>query len=142
MPHPSFGLTSLLDHEPFELPDGLAQTYSVPDDYASVAAAASAVAALLADCSERAATGLGFDLSMPWETTARQRLGAATRYAPGVAWRPTRSRAPSSPQGNGQPFVVLGGAVRHEVDIVSLASRSVSSGAEATDEEVLDAVGV
>jgi len=75
----SYGLTSLLDYEPFELPEGLAATYPVPDDYASVAAAASAVAALLADCTRRAATSLASDLSTPWETSARTRLAAALR---------------------------------------------------------------
>lgn len=59
--------------------EGLAATYPVPDDYASVAAAASAVAALLADCTRRAATSLASDLSTPWETSARTRLAAALR---------------------------------------------------------------
>jgi len=79
VPYPSFGLTSLLDHEPFELPDGLADTYPRPDDVTSIAAAACAVRALLADCSRRAAIHLGYDLSTPWETTASERLSTATR---------------------------------------------------------------
>ena len=79
VPYPSYGLTSLLDYEPFDLPEGLAATYPVPDDYASVAAAASAVAALLADCTRRAATSLACDLSTPWETSARTRLAVALR---------------------------------------------------------------
>jgi hypothetical protein len=79
VPYPVYGLASLLDYEPFELPDGLADTYPVPDNDVSAAAAASAVAALLADCSRRANTALGYDLSTPWEAAARQRLGAAMR---------------------------------------------------------------
>lgn len=77
VPYPLFGLTSLLDEEPFELPDGLVDTYPVPADHASVATAASAVVALLADCSDRAAHKAGYNLSTPWERTSRERLAVA-----------------------------------------------------------------
>jgi len=77
VPYPLFGLTSLLDYEPFEVPQNLAGTYPVPTDRISVAAAARCVAALLAQCSHSAATHLGYDLSTPWETTARQHLETA-----------------------------------------------------------------
>lgn len=77
VPHPAFGLTSLLDYEPFEVPAGLAETYPVPSDAGSVASAALAVAALLDESSARAADRLGYDLSTPWETTSRRRLAAA-----------------------------------------------------------------
>lgn len=79
VPYPEFGLTSLLDYEPFRLPDGLAETYPLPSDRASVDGAASAVVAVLAECSAQAASHLGYDLSTPWEGRARTRLAAATR---------------------------------------------------------------
>jgi hypothetical protein len=77
VPYPLFGLTSLLDYEPFEVPQNLAETYPVPTDRISVAAAARCIAALVAQCSHSAATHLGYDLSTPWESTARQRLETA-----------------------------------------------------------------
>lgn len=79
IPYPSYGLTSLLDYEPFELPAGLADTYPMPHDHASVAQAATAVADLLVYCAQRAAAALGFDLSTPWEGTARERLARTKR---------------------------------------------------------------
>lgn len=78
VPYPRFGLTSLLDHEPFRIPDGLAETYPQPDDRRSVEAATTAVVALLAECSSEAAAHLGYDLSTPWEARARDRLTAAS----------------------------------------------------------------
>lgn len=74
VPYPTFGLTSLLDHEPFELPGNLADTYPVPDDRTTIEHCGQAVAEMLGQCSQRAASRLGFDLSSPWETAARQRL--------------------------------------------------------------------
>lgn len=69
--YPVFGLTSLLDYEPFELPVGLVDSYAVPDDAGSVAAAALAMAELLDESSRQAAARLGYDLATPWEATAR-----------------------------------------------------------------------
>ena len=77
IPYPLFGLTSLLDYPPYELPDGLAATYPLPNDRAAVASAAVAVAELLGDCTSAAAARLQYDLSTPWEATARRRLDAA-----------------------------------------------------------------
>lgn len=77
IPYPVFGLTSLLDYEPFQLPDGLTETYPVPGDPHTVWQAATAVADLLHECSRRAETSLGCDLSTPWEATSRSRLAAA-----------------------------------------------------------------
>lgn len=77
VPYPSFGLTSLLDYEPFALPGGLAGTYPQPDDETSLMAASIAVAGLLADCSALAAARLRYDLATPWEASARERLADA-----------------------------------------------------------------
>lgn len=77
IPYPSFGLVSLLDFAPFELPESLDRTYSVPDDRAAVARAAGATADLLARVSQDAATALGLDLTTPWAEIARRRLAAA-----------------------------------------------------------------
>jgi hypothetical protein len=38
LPKPGFGLTSLLEYEPFEVPRRLTETYPVPSDHNSVAA--------------------------------------------------------------------------------------------------------
>lgn len=74
---PEFGLTSLLDYPPFELPDGLADTYARPDDRRSVAAAALAVADLLDRCSTAAEQTIGTELRTPIAATARARLDLA-----------------------------------------------------------------
>lgn len=74
VPYPLFGLTSLLDYAPFQLPDKVADTYPQPGSRASVETATAAVVELLADCSERAAARLGYDLSTAWEGRARARL--------------------------------------------------------------------
>lgn len=78
VPYPQFGLTSLLDYEPFRLPANLADTYPQPGDRVSVEAAAAAVVALLAECSAEAASHLGHDLTTQWEDRACARLAAAT----------------------------------------------------------------
>ena len=62
IPDPGYGLTSLLDHEPYELPADLADTYCRPDDPAAVVVAAQAVAALLHACATRAQATIGTDL--------------------------------------------------------------------------------
>jgi hypothetical protein len=74
IPYPSFGLTSLLDFPPFELPALLADTYCRPDRPDDVAAAALAVTDLLADAADRAARELSIDLGTPWSVTCRARL--------------------------------------------------------------------
>lgn len=81
VPYPLFGLTSLLDYEPFRLPDGLANAYAHPGDRASVEAAGAVVVALLGECSGQAAAQLGHDLSTPWEDSTRARLAAAFQHA-------------------------------------------------------------
>jgi hypothetical protein len=77
IPDAQYGLTSLLDYEPFALPAHLAETYCRPDDAAAVADAAAAVAALLGDCAADAQRTLGTELSTPWSITAIARLDAA-----------------------------------------------------------------
>lgn len=65
VPFPSFGLVSLLDFPPFELPPGLAATYATPTSVDEVLAAARAIADLLPPS--------------PWEAPARERLGGVSR---------------------------------------------------------------
>ncbi len=79
VPYPGFGLTSLLDYEPFALPPKLTDTYPAPTDRTSLIAASRNVAELLDECVDLAARHLGYDLSTEWTTTARRRLEAATR---------------------------------------------------------------
>lgn len=74
---PEFGLTSLLDYPPFELPHGLADTYARPDDRRAVVLAAVAAADLLDRCASEAARALGIDLTTPMSATVRARLDAA-----------------------------------------------------------------
>lgn len=81
VPYPLFGLTSLLDYPPLELPDRLASTYAQPDDKASVARSATAVADLLSDCVRLAATRLRYELATGWENTAKHRLSTALAAA-------------------------------------------------------------
>jgi hypothetical protein len=78
VPDPTYGLTSLLDYPPFELPAGLADTYCRPDDRASVVAAAHAAEALLTSAAEHAARRGSTDLTTPWAITAQRRLRDAT----------------------------------------------------------------
>jgi hypothetical protein len=78
VPYPSFGLTSLLDYEPFALPPTLTATYPVPADRASVIAAARSVAELLNECAHLATSHLGYNLATEWQTSALCRLEAAT----------------------------------------------------------------
>lgn len=78
IPYPEFGLTSLLDWPPFEVPGTLADTYCRPDDLTQVIAAAHAVVALHDMATHRAAAVLHFDLDTEWARTARGRLHQAT----------------------------------------------------------------
>ncbi len=78
VPYPSFGLTSLLDFEPFEVPARLEDTYSLPTDPAGIVAAALATADLLRSGSDLAGEVLGTDVSTPWQAVAATRLHAAS----------------------------------------------------------------
>jgi hypothetical protein len=74
VPYAVFGLTSLLDFPPFELPDGLGATYAVPDDPDAVRAAAHATADLLESASALAAASLDAALDSPLGPVVRRRL--------------------------------------------------------------------
>ena len=74
VPYPAFGLTSLLDFAPFQLPGALADTYAVPEHFSAVAAANRATADLLAAASVAASAALGADLGSPLASTVRDRL--------------------------------------------------------------------
>jgi len=74
--YPSFGLPSLLDADPPALPDGLAGTYGLPADPASLRAAALATAALLRNAAAGAGEVLGADLDTVWAAKADARLAA------------------------------------------------------------------
>jgi len=102
VPYAAFGLTSLLDFAPFELPDDLAATYAVPDDVDAVATANRATAALLDAASVLASAALGVEVGSPLAPIVRSRLrsvvpsGAAARQpSPGTGPpkpRPWRAR--------------------------------------------------
>jgi hypothetical protein len=77
VPYAAFGLTSLLDFPPFELPSELAATYAVPDDVDAVAAANRATADLLAAASVSASATLGADVVSPLAHVVRNRLAAS-----------------------------------------------------------------
>ncbi|MEL6894321.1 MAG: hypothetical protein AAFP84_22205, partial [Actinomycetota bacterium] len=77
VPYPSFGLTTLLDVEPFELPARLEDTYSQPTDPAGILAAAWAIADLLRSAASAAGEALGTDLSTSWRAVAEARLRVA-----------------------------------------------------------------
>ncbi|MCP3992624.1 MAG: hypothetical protein GY724_26370 [Actinomycetia bacterium] len=79
VPTPSFALVSLLDFEPFHLPHDLQSTYSLPNDPAVLLHTALAVADLLGSAAESAGDSIAADLSTPWATVARTRLGATRR---------------------------------------------------------------
>ena len=74
VPYAEFGLTSLLDFPPFELPSGLAATYAVPDDVDAVAAANRATADLLDSAAVGASAALGADVVSPLASVVRSRL--------------------------------------------------------------------
>lgn len=77
IPYPAFGLVSLLDTEPYEVPTSLDRTYCVPVDPAAVAAAADATADLLETASASAAEVLHARVDTAWSGIARRRLAAA-----------------------------------------------------------------
>ncbi len=74
VPYPSFGVTSLLDFPPFELPGQLAATYALPEDPNAVAAANRSTADLLAAASASASATLGGEVKSPLASTVRGRL--------------------------------------------------------------------
>ena len=74
VPYAAFGLTSLLDFPPFELPHELIATYAVPGDVDTVAAANRATANLLAAASTSASAALGADVASPLAPVVRGRL--------------------------------------------------------------------
>ena len=74
IPYAAFGLTSLLDFAPFELPTTLLSTYAVPDDPSKVAAANVAVADLLDGACVAAGIAIDADISCPLAAPTRQRL--------------------------------------------------------------------
>ena len=74
VPYAAFGLTSLLDFPPFELPQELIATYAVPDDVDNVAAANRATANLLAAASTSASAALGADVASPLAPMVQGRL--------------------------------------------------------------------
>ncbi len=82
VPYPSFGLTSLLDVEPFDVPGQLHETYSMPRDPADIIAAAWVIADLLTSTSRDAGDVLGEDLSTPWRAVAETRLQATGGFRP------------------------------------------------------------
>lgn len=77
VPYPGFGLTSLLDFEPFQLPHQLDATYSTPSRAEDVLDAAWALVDLLADTSGSTSDRLGVTLETPWSEIARARLRTA-----------------------------------------------------------------
>jgi hypothetical protein len=81
VPYPAFGLVSLLDWEPGELPDSLDRTYCVPDTPAAVAAAATATADLLETAGASISEVLQAKIDTAWSGIARRRL-AATHTTP------------------------------------------------------------
>jgi hypothetical protein len=74
VPYAVFGLTSLLDFPPFELPDDLAATYAVPDTRHRVVAANRATSELLDAASALASAALGADIASPLSPAVRSRL--------------------------------------------------------------------
>ena len=74
VPYAAFGLTSLLDFPPFQLPPDLAATYAVPAHADDVAAANRATADLLTTAAASAGAALGADLASPLDRAVRRRL--------------------------------------------------------------------
>lgn len=79
IPYPSFGLVSLLDFPPFEVPPELAATYCPTDDRA-VLAGAQAVAQLLRDASPLLSRALGAEVRTGWEGAVSARLTALSQH--------------------------------------------------------------
>lgn len=76
-PFPAFGIVSLLDFPPFEVPSGLSDTYALPETASGVLAAARSVADLLEASAGAAGAALGASITTGWAKTARSRLAAA-----------------------------------------------------------------
>lgn len=79
VPYPSFGLVSLLDFPPFELPAGLAATYCPADPRAALAAA-QATATLLRDASGLVSHVLGTEVRTGWQGTVTARLATLAEH--------------------------------------------------------------
>jgi hypothetical protein len=79
VPYPAFGLTSLLDFEPFQVPDRLGATYSTPSHAEDVLDAAWALVDLLTEAADDASDHLGVTLESPWADIATARLRTADR---------------------------------------------------------------
>ena len=77
--YPSFGLVSLLDFAPHELPESLASTYCRASDPLAVHAAAEEIAHLLERATSDAETTIGRSLQTPWAESAQRRLAEAGR---------------------------------------------------------------
>lgn len=73
---PSFGLVSLLDFPPFEVPHGLADCYCIPDDADAVVSAAVACAALMDAAIETVNERLGLELHSALADLVDQRLNS------------------------------------------------------------------
>lgn len=74
VPYAAFGLTSLLDFPPYEVPDNLPATYAMPDHNDAVATANRATADLLDAASALATAALGIDIASPLSPVVRDRL--------------------------------------------------------------------
>lgn len=74
--YPSFGLVSLLDFPPFEVPHGLADCYCIPDDADAVLSAAVACAALMHTAIEAVNEQLGLALRSALADLVDQRLNS------------------------------------------------------------------
>ncbi len=77
--YPSFGLVSLLDFAPHELPESLGSTYCRPNDRSAVHAAAEETARLLERATSEAEATIGRSLQTPWAESAQRRLTEAGR---------------------------------------------------------------
>jgi hypothetical protein len=76
VPYPAFGLVSLLDFPPFELPPTLVNTYCPPSDFDSVRTATVACADLMDQSSVDACAVLGFNFNPSIGEPTRRRLKA------------------------------------------------------------------
>ena len=76
VPYPGFGLVSLLDFPPFELPPTLGSTYCAPSDFDSVLAATRVCTDLMEQSCVDACGLLGVDLSPAIGEPTRRRLQA------------------------------------------------------------------
>ena len=77
--YPSFGLVSLLDFAPHELPESLVATYCSANDPLAVHAAAEETAHLLEWATSEAEATIGRSLQTPWADSAERRLTEAGR---------------------------------------------------------------